>query len=294
MTLLAKHAKFIIFCHHAKKFIYHIFHKLLSQNFVSKFLSLVAAIMKYHLRSHAVSAKYVSLPGMSDVCLMFTSCNFTMDYIASSDKCLTFHHGISHTLPTWLQNSSWPQFLSRVRNPYHMSSLGSRLLWTQKVGSILWSDNGYNLQLASLAHLQLTRSLKNWQPGRQLIHLWSKVNRSKMNRIRQFSNIRRSNSFGQQNKQKQMGVAFNGNGKYQYMPENSISLVITVITHHWRSCCWQSEGSTTLQLSVKSTCVHSYAKDRQWSRTKNDTTTSANDFTSTNKLTVLNKIDIFQ
>ena len=33
-------------------------------------------------------------------------CNFTMDYIASSDKCLTFHYPISNTL--WL----WPE-----RNP---------------------------------------------------------------------------------------------------------------------------------------------------------------------------------
>ena len=34
-------------------------------------------------------------------CLTFVwrlTCNFTMDYIASSDKCLTFHYRISHTL----------------------------------------------------------------------------------------------------------------------------------------------------------------------------------------------------
>ena len=40
MTLLAKHIKFIILCHHAKNLIYYLFHKL-SQNghFVSKFTS---------------------------------------------------------------------------------------------------------------------------------------------------------------------------------------------------------------------------------------------------------------
>ena len=50
-----------------------------------------AAIYMYY--DIAVSAKYVSLPDMSDACLTLP-CSFTMYYIASSDKCLTFHYRI--------------------------------------------------------------------------------------------------------------------------------------------------------------------------------------------------------
>ena len=54
----------------------------------------------------SVSAKYVSLPDMSDVCRRLP-CNFTMDYIASSEKCLMFHCHISHTLQSCTNPSTW-------------------------------------------------------------------------------------------------------------------------------------------------------------------------------------------
>ena len=49
---------------------------------------------------YAVSAKYVSLPDMSDVCLTFTM-QFYNGLFSLSDKCLTFHYRILHTLDVW-------------------------------------------------------------------------------------------------------------------------------------------------------------------------------------------------
>ena len=91
-----------------------------------------------------VSAKYVSLPDMSVVCLTFTY--FTMNYIASSDKYLTFHHRISHTL--LLVTTQFSQEIC-----YHKNTLVTTLYHKHPVRFLEKSNHYQTLpHVASLLH----------------------------------------------------------------------------------------------------------------------------------------------
>ena len=51
-ALLAKHAKLIILCLHAKKLIYHVINQAKNDNFVSEYPSSVAAILNLCFQDH--------------------------------------------------------------------------------------------------------------------------------------------------------------------------------------------------------------------------------------------------
>ena len=97
-------------------------------------------------------------------CLTFVwplPCNFTMDYIASSDKCLTFHNCISHTLNT-MNVDGWfsaAEIRSRPMNPpgnprsYHrwsvwrpMDSLG----FAENVLELKWRDDSTDALISNV------------------------------------------------------------------------------------------------------------------------------------------------